>query len=622
MLLELNIKNLAIIESISIQWNRGLNILTGETGAGKSILLEALNLILGGRSDRSLVRTGQKEAWVEGLFEMESSIQEQLEEWGIEAPLDEPLVLRRVVQSNGRSRAYVNCATVPASHIRALAPRLVDFGRQHDQAILLNPENHLTLLDRFAKALPERERVEQAYAHVMSLLKEQKHLKDTRHYRADRMEFLLYQQEAIEEVNPMPGEEKALTEEIQQLSQREKQRELAQQAAGMLLTDENSVQDHLASAISPIERLIAYDESLESVVEDLQNALMSVEEAGRTLRSYQQKLNLDEQHVEELRDRLNEILKLQEKYGGDFESVMERLNDIERELDELAAQKEREAALSQLIEEAKEELTEAAVPLTEKRVAFASQLRQRVQSELEELAMAGTRFIVHFTPLNKRDGVACFWEDEPLAFPRPEPQHTTIAEDDVDDEDDEESSHANFYRIASWGAERGTFYLAANQGEEPRPLERVASGGELSRILLALKRVLAGATTVQTFVFDEIDSGVGGSAATKIAKKLRQIASETGEGAQILCISHTPQIAAEADAHLHVEKHTSEGRTRSRVVHLTHEQRIDEIARMLAGDQSLDQALVLARKLLNSASNAPLAAELDERPNVVTSFSP
>lgn len=587
MLLELKINNLAIIESIEIQWNSGLNILTGETGAGKSILLEALNLILGGRSDRSLVRTGQKEAWVEGLFEMDESIQEQLKEWGIEAHLDEPLALRRIVQSNGRSRAYLNCVSVPASHIRQLSTQLVDFGRQHDQAILLNSENHLGLLDRFAGAEDERQTVEEAYEALHALIKEQKQLYDTRHYRSDRMEFLLFQQDAILTVDPQPGEEKALMEELQSLSEREKRKELATASERALYTDDDSVQAHLASVMSSVERLVALDEGLDGVYEDLHNALMSIEEAGRSLRAYQQKLNLDEQHVEQLRERLEQIAKLQEKYGGDFESVMERLDDIEEELDDLEHKLFRERELDQLIQDARTVLLEAAQPLSEKRKTFAQALTERVQHELEDLAMGGTRFVVRFRDLIRGEGIIC-------------------NEVELDEETGEPIHSDSVQRVASWGAEKGHFYLAANQGEEPRPLERVASGGELSRILLALKRVLTGTNSVQTFVFDEIDSGVGGAAATQVAKKLREIASSSGSGAQILCISHTPQIAAEADAHLHVAKSTFEGRTRSRVKLLSHEERVIEIARMLSGDQSMGQAVDLARKLLNGATTAPV----------------
>ncbi|MBU49375.1 MAG: DNA repair protein RecN [Deltaproteobacteria bacterium] len=598
MLLELNIKNLAIIESVEIRFGQGLNVLTGETGAGKSILLAALNLVLGGRSDRSLVRHGCKEAWAEALFDVEPSLLPLLADWGIEAEEDEPLALRRVVQNNGRSRAYINCVSVPASLLRQLATRIIDFGRQHDQSILMNAENHIDLLDRYAQAKRERAIVEQRYNQLSQLFREKKQLEETRQERAERVDFLHYQSEAITELDPQPGEDKQLEEKLQALQQCEKRQQLAQRASAMLDNEGNSVRDALAAALDPISDLSGLDEEVESFHDDLQNALMLIEETARSLRSYGRNQHFDRQEMQEVRERLDQLLKLQERFGGDLTTVIQRLDDIEEELEELAALQQREHTLEEEIEDAQRRLLEAVGPLSRKRQKAAASLADKVEKELADLAMPGARICVRFFALRAPDGLA--WElDEDDTFEMidgcEQPSEKVIP---LNAELENEEEDVEFVRIASWGAERGYFYLAANEGEEMYPLERVASGGELSRILLALKRVLAGASSVQAFVFDEIDSGVAGAAATMVAKKLREIASQNRFSSQIICISHTPQIAAEADHHFHVRKQTQRGRTRSRVVPLLGDERVYEIARMLAGDQSMDSALELARKLV------------------------
>ena len=595
MLLELKVKNLAIIESIELQFDAGLNVLTGETGAGKSILLTALNLVLGGRSDRTLVRNGQKEAWAEALFEMTDELIPILSEWGIEADRDEPLALRRIVQNNGRSRAYINCINVPAHLLRQLSNYLIDFGRQHEQSILMNAEHHLDLLDHYAQVEDERKGVEEAYQTVASLLKEKTTLEENQQFRLEREEFLKFQYKTIKEIAPEKNEDEFLSQQLKQLYEQEKQYKLAQLSESLLFTGDDSIQDKLVSVLSPLEELVELAPKLTPLYNDLQNTLFLVEESARTLQSYGRQLHLDPMQIRDLQERLDQLLKLQDKYGGSLDSVLNRQEEIQNELQELNKQKKRYATLDKKIEKAWNKLQEKTEPLSKKRRNIAKKLATQVEKELNDLAMKGARFFVQFQQLKAPDGLA----NPTLSYNLSKKTQQTL-DMNLSKEEEKQISPIKTYhdRLASWGAEKAHFYLAANEGESPYPLEKVASGGELSRILLALKRVLANSSSIQSFVFDEIDAGVAGSAATMVAKKLKQITTEQEKNAQIICISHTPQIAAEADVHFHIKKQTINGRTQSDVVRLSSEEQISEIARMLAGDHSMNSAIELAKALI------------------------
>jgi DNA repair protein RecN (Recombination protein N) len=570
MLLQLRVKNLAIIESISIELSPGLNVLTGETGAGKSILLAALNLVLGGRSDRGLVRTGEKESWAEAMFDNNADAQTTLDEWGIDAEEDEPVLLRRIVTNTGRSKAYINGTGVPVSHLRTLGPKLIDFGRQHEQVTLTNPEMHVELLDNFAGTQEHTERVQTCFRHVHGMIRKREKLLKSREDRTQRIEYLQFQYDQIKEVNPQPGELEQLTADLKRLQSVEERRDLAIQADKMMYSGDETVQDMLAQVVNIAESLAELDEELQSVADDLNGALLTVEESSRTLREYQNDLDRDPDQIKDTEDRLDEIIELQDKYGGDFDNLMKRLADIEEELDLLINQEQHIAVLERQIEEGRLALAQAALPLSEARREASDRLCDAIENELKDLAMKNARFRVEFEPLELNAGITC---PGPL--------------------------EGEQQQIGETGAERISFWLAANKGEDLQPMEKVASGGELSRILLALKRVLSDESSVQTFVFDEIDSGIGGEAVTKVARKLRQIATQFEDVSQIICITHTAQIAAEAHKHFRVEKTTSEeGRTHSRVVDLSLEDRVQELARMLAGSQSADHAIALAEDLL------------------------
>lgn len=573
MLLELKIRNLAILESVDIRFGQGLNVFTGETGAGKSMILAALDLVLGGRGDRTVIRTGEQEAWAEAVFDMTDKASGLVKEWGIPVSDGEPLAIRRIINANGRSRAYLNCALLSVNLLRQLAPLLLDFGRQHEQSSLLNPEKHLEILDRYAHVESERKGVEEAHHQVLALVREHNTLQSQTQARAERSEFLHFQRQSIKSVDPQPGEEQALLQEQEQLATSEKRRKIAQRAEHALYSAEDSVQEQLASAISMVKELAELDNTVEHVYQDLQNALIAVEEAGNSMQVYQKSVRLDPERMSEVQQRLDQVIKLQQKYGGNFSSVAKKLQEIDNELATLAAQDRRLKELDKLIVTAKVALVKLVKPLSEKRVQSAQILAERVEKQLFDLAMPKARFKVDFSAINdNNEGSSVMWVDE--------------------------TGHA--HAIAPWGMENAHFLLSANAGEELRSLERVASGGELSRIMLALKDVLASAFAIPTIVFDEIDAGVAGAAAATVAQKLRSIVSQTDSASQIICISHTPQVAAEADHHFHVEKQTRDGRTSTQVITLTKEQRILELSRMLAGNQSPEQSRALAEELVKN----------------------
>ncbi|NUM34794.1 MAG: DNA repair protein RecN [Candidatus Brocadiae bacterium] len=565
MLLELKVQNLAIIESIEIRFAPGLNVLTGET-------LAALDLLLGGRSDKDLIRTGKEEAWAEAIFEMDEALSQLLKKLDLPFEPQEPLSIRRVIQNNGRSRSYINCVTVPAHVLKQIAPYLLDFGRQHEQSILLSAEKHLELLDRYGMLTKQRNEVQEAYEKIKKLAQEYEDLRSQVSYRADRNAFLQFQLHGILKVDPQEGEEEELNAELKRLIGIEERRKLAQQAARILDAQEDSIKENLNHAITLVKKLASGDPALNHVLEDLENSLISIEEAGSSLQTYRQNMRLDSEKIKEIQTRLDEIITLQHRYGGSFESMMARRKEMEKELKVLEEKEKKLQKIGPYIEQGKSQLYKLALPLSQKRKEIAKSLSMQICQELADLAMEQAKFETRFSDFASQENAGIVYSD-------PEKQGQS-------------------FTIGPYGLEQASFWMSANVGEELRPLQNVASGGELSRILLALKHVLSKVLSVQTFVFDEIDSGVSGTAAALIAQKLRDIIQKGQNSAQIISISHTPQIAATADCHFYVEKKTKENRTMTEVRLLDYEQRIQEIARMLSGGHSQEAALELARQMV------------------------
>lgn len=582
MLLELKIRNFAILEAVEIRLGAGLNVLTGETGAGKSIVMSALQWVLGGRSDRDLVRTGASEAWAEAVFSMTPKIRPLLEDAGL--PVEEDVVvIRRSLQQGGRSRSWLNCASVSVALLKQISASLVDFGRQHDQGMLMEPRMHLHLLDRYAGLEPLRLAVSEAYDAIKELQRERQKLVLMKATRAERRAFLDFQLASIKEVDPQKGEIEEMQSELSRLEEAKNKKALAKDAEGILWGGEGSIQSPLSSALRSLEKLAALESEAEPIYQTCNEAAILLEEAGRSLKSLQRRLETDPQRLEEIEDRLDALHALSERHGGTLDAVFQRVEEIQAELKQIAKEDSRISEISKQIEDAFGRWQAAAQPLSEGRQDASTRLCDAVLRELSDLAMSEAQFSIRFRPL-----------DAPASSKGPSSEGAS--DEAASPEETEDFEIFGGRRISPVGLERGSFYLAANPGEEARPLDRVASGGEMSRILLAMKRALAGISDVSTLIFDEIEAGVAGLAVTKVARKLKQIADD-GD-VQILCISHTPQIAAEADLHLHVRKEIRQGRTLSLIDTLQDDERLHEIARMLAGDQSLEQALTLARRML------------------------
>lgn len=593
MLIDLKIQNLAIIESVNIQFSKGMNVLTGETGAGKSILVAALDLLLGGRSDKELVRTGKEEAVVEAIFETDENIIPILKNFDIEFDASEPLMIKRTLTNLGRTRAYVNRELVPVNVLKQLAPYLVDFCKQHEQNNLLNPTHHLKMLDQYGKSEEWNDITAKMYTQVKEEINELKQLQDESKTRKQNIKILQEKLKKIHDIAPQENEEQLLTKKIHQLSNLEELKKMAIQSSQALYTTDESIYTALSHVVTTLKKLCKIDPNLNHILEDLDNSLIAIEEASHSLDIYCHNLHLDSEQLKSLQERLDSIIVLQNEYGGSYKSLQEKQHTMQANLQKYEEQEKRATILPPIIEQHKKKLLSQVLQLSHKRHNIAQQLQNKLQAELKDLAMTEARFETRFIPYHVNDNaVICTIPKSELSkFFSKTPQLTDITIDSNQIQDDSFT-----FAIGSTGLEQIEFWLSANKGEELRPLHIVASGGELSRILLALKQVLAQVLPINTLIFDEIDTGVSGTAATLIAKKLRNI---TEQNLQIITISHTTPIAAEADAHFYVEKQTTNNRTNTFVHKLTQQERIKELARMLSGNESLDTATKLAEQIIH-----------------------
>lgn len=558
MLAALRVESLAIIESLEIRFEKGLNVLTGETGAGKSILVDALGLLLGGRADPGLVRAGCDEAVVEGLF-TGPGLAERAAALGLPAVEDE-LLIRRTVPRQGRSRVHVNGALATVSLLGELTHGLVDLCGQHEHVTLMRRERHLELLDAHAGLEADRAGFAAAWSQLSEAIREREALAQAALERARRRDWLDFQLQELEEIDPVPGEDEALAAERKTLASTEKLREVARLGQEALLTGEGAAADVATSILYRLEEALALDERLAPSVELLRAAAAELDEAGRLLGQYASSLDGDPWRLEEVDERLERLRRLARKHGGSLELAIARREEMVAERERLGGEEERIATLDDRIARERADLAARARALGAARRKAAEGFASAVQGELRRLGLAGASLQVAFAPAQ---GIEI---EGGAAGPR--------------------------------GAEEAEFLFSANPGEEARPLGRAASGGELSRILLAIKRVLAAADPAGVQVFDEVDTGIGGATALVVGEMLRQIARER----QVLCITHLPQVAAFADVHLFVSKEVVGPRTRGRVERLQEPaDRERVLARMLAGSEERPAALAAAAELLGAA---------------------
>ena len=547
MLSLLHIENIAVIEQADISFDRGFNVLTGETGAGKSIVIDTISAILGERAYRDMIRTGETKASVRAVFTDVPKLS-WFEENGV--TYDEELVIHREIFLDGKNVCRVNGSLVSVSILRKLGIQLINIHGQHDSASLFDEENHLVFLDAFADNDALRQEYSEAFAQVLKLRREIDALTMDEGEKLRRMEMLRYQIAEIERANLQSGEDDALEDRRKLLQNAEKIADGMNDAVEQLYGSEDT--DGAASMLSMAERALAriakFSDTISELHEKVADLMYQVQDAAELVRDARDDLSYSGDELEQIESRLDVIHKLRRKYGASCEDILAFLEQAKKELDEIEFADDHLARLKLKLEKAEATAWNAALRLRKNRQDTAKTMSVRILDELKQLDMPRVEFDCRFAEIE----------------------------------------------MASNGADSVAFYMTANAGEELKPLSKVASGGELARIMLAMKNVLAQRDQVSTLIFDEVDTGVSGRAAQKVAQKLRSVA----EHKQVLCVTHLPQLAALAQTHLLIAKEERNGRTYTTVTPLDLEGRKQELARIIGGTHITETTLKSAEEML------------------------
>jgi DNA repair protein RecN (Recombination protein N) len=576
MLQEIHIQNYAVIESLRVDFHPGLNVLTGETGSGKSILVDALALALGGRASPDVIRTGADRATVTIVFQADASRLDShravtlpwatwLDRYGVGSGAEAEIMLRREVQTGGRSRLLVNDEPVTLAAVKELAPLLVEVHGQGEQAALTLRDAQLDLLDAFARADERLAEVRALHGRWHNLAREWTELNQSEQERLRALDLLRFQVEELGQARLEPGEDERLEAERAVLRNLEKVRSAAATAYAALYEDEGSALARLAVVERALDDLSRYDRTLESHRESVNSARVMLDDFSRELGDYMAKLDIEPGRLDLVEDRLALLDRLKRKYGGTVNEMLSFAERARQDLLRLERADERREEVARLLEQAWEAYGKAAGELSRERRQAAGHLAREVHRELAQLGMEKARFEVQF--------------EDPVA-----------------------EAESQSWTHGAKGLDRITFLLSSNPGEEVRPLDRVASGGEISRLMLALKTVIAGPTAgggngpvARTLVFDEVDAGIGGRVAECVGERLKGLSKES----QVLCVTHLPQIACFADHHYSVEKIERGGRTFADVQYLAEERdRAAELARMLSGRKVTEAVLEHAAAML------------------------
>ncbi len=550
MLLELGLENFILFERVSLCLSSGLTVLTGETGAGKSLLVQALKLILGARADLQQIRTGAKQALVQAVFEASPEVRGQLEDMGISC--DDELVIRRTVAQTGKGRIYVNGAIVSLQNLRQIVSGLVSLAGQHEYQELLRRERHGPWLDRFSGLGHEVDQITSLYQEIKGLQTNLQRAVATKEEAAEEVDRLRQEAQEIDKIAPKPGEEERLEQELQVLKSAEALRNLGDNCYRTLYADKGSIQEKLASCGQDLKRMAGLDPTLEKTVKELDSVVYQAEEVAWTVRDYIHGLPTDLSQLERIEERIYGLRELKRHFGPTIEDVLTYRNDIEIKLTTLYENGDRIEDLKRKLEEKEKGLVNAALDLSKKRRQGAKRLSKAIRAELSDLKLAKTDFMA-----------------DVQATERP------IASD-----------------VGPRGLDKVQFLFSPNVGQPLRPLASIASGGELSRVMLALRAALARQTGIETIVFDEIDAGIGGEVAEKVGFKLKALSSF----GQVVTITHFPQIAARGDHHIALEKVVKGDKTAIVIREVEGNQRLEELTRMLGGDR--ETARAYAGKLL------------------------
>lgn len=562
MLRFLRIRNFAIIDSLELEFHHGLNVITGETGAGKSIVLEALGLILGNRAETDLIRSGCNEAVVEAIFDLkeQSITTSRLERQGINLyKNDHELLIKRTIQRNGKNRIYLNDELITLSQLADLCENLVDLCSQHENQSLSKSSFQLELIDRYGALLDIRSQVKETFSAYKSFETELQTLRSNSLVSSSNEDFIRFQIKEIDELSPSENEDEELQLEHKKLRNVGAILEGCQSTLAFLRDSENennlSALDLIGKAKQRLSKLIEQDPTISNTMHSLEQIHEELVQVSLEIETYCSKIDANPLRIQEVEERLTKLNQLKRKYGLTISDIFEKRTQLENNLSELACLQEKICQTEEKLRFVADAYLEVARKLSKKRHNVAKTLKNSVTDELKELRMPESAFDIEFHPV----------EPNPLG--------------NTD------------------GLDRIQFLFSANAGVDKKPLGKVASGGELSRLMLALRRTLGDRGGIGVYVFDEIDSGIGGQTGTLVGKKLRDVAEHN----QVICITHLPQVAAFANAHYVVEKKTISSKTISDVRQLDEKERVQELARMLGGSQITDKSRAHAKELLKES---------------------
>jgi DNA repair protein RecN (Recombination protein N) len=557
MLTELRITNFAVIERLSLTVDSGFTVLTGETGTGKSLLIDAVALLIGGRASNDQIRFGEDEAQLEASFEIPLThpLLQRLRDREVLGPHDSQLIIRRILARSGRNRVYLNGVLSPAHVLEEFAGTLIDIHGQHDQQSLLSHSAQLEVLDAFGRLLELRSQYRSIYRDWVRFREERCALAMTLQQRVQQEDLLSFQQQELHEAACRPGEEELLQAERRRLGSSRRLAELASEAQARMQGDAHGLLANLASMERVLGELAHIDPAMEGTGRLASEAKVLLKEVADSVRGYAEGLDDDPLRLSAIEDRLAVIQKMKKKYGGTIDAVLETYQRVTQELEQLRRSDSELDRYERLIQEQQQKVSALARALSEKRAEAATRLTKLVDTALRTLKMGSVRFLVQAMPNELEE------------------------------------------RYGPDGGDRVEFLLSANVGEPLKPMSRVASGGELSRVMLALKSVLAEVDHVPVLIFDEIDTGVGGAVAATIGKRLREL----GRYHQVLCITHLPQVASQAQHHFSIEKSEVKGRTVATARSLTGSSRESEIARMLGGERITQKTRSAAAELIAGA---------------------
>ncbi len=548
MLCNIDIKNVAVIEELSFEPQDGMSVLTGETGAGKSVIIDCVNMLLGERTNKTLIRHGEKKASVSAMFTITDELREKLIENGIEA--EEEIIIQREITIEGKSIARVNGMMVPISFLRDIAYLLIDMHGQHDNQILLNASRHIDFLDSYANLYEKRNEYNKLYKRLKQINNDIEELSRNEQERLSRIDLLNYQIDELSSADLKAGEEEELKEESILISSSEKLSQNVMRAYVHLYDKENNVYDELNKAIISLREVSDLDKSLVEINDRLTDALYIIQEISGELRDYREKTEFDEQRLDEISQRLDLIKKLERKYGTTISDCLEFLKKATAELDLITNRDEKIAELIKEKESIIKQMESLSKELSKKREIAAKKLSEEIENQIHDLDMVKARFSV-----------------------------------DIKRTDE----------FRQYGKDIVEFMFTANPGQPLGELSKIASGGELSRVMLSMKTVLSKDEGADTLIFDEIDTGVSGNAALKIAKKL----SNLGKFKQVICVSHLPQLAAIADNNFKIEKISDNEKTTTKISLLSYDERLGELARMIDGENITNASLEHAREMLD-----------------------